>query len=85
MKEFIEKVLLNQQVNLSDLSKFIIEYSELCGIKNTTPAQLNAAVQLISAGVFDLKHACKMYANKIGLQITEVCDSYGNVIKVIVN
>ena len=88
MKEFINKIFANQQVTIQELNNFIIDYSELCGIKNTTPEQLQVAVQLIqnnqvnpftgeSVG-FDLMYACKNCASKLGLQVVELWDTKTN-------
>ena len=75
MKEFINKIFANQQVTIEELNNFIINYSELCGIKNTTPEQLQIAVQLIQNGLFDLQYAVKNCASKLGLQVVELTDT----------
>lgn len=75
MKEFINKIFANQQVTIEELNNFIIDYSELCGIKNTTPEQLQIAVQLIQNGLFDLQYAVKNCADKLGLQVVELTDT----------
>lgn len=90
MKEFIEKIFSKQQVTIDELSKFIIEYTELCGIEDTTPQHIQGAIQLISNGVinpltlehirYDLMYACKNCASKLGLQVVEMKDKYGNVL-----
>lgn len=80
MKEFISKIFLNQQVTIEELSNFVVEYSELCGIKNTTPQHIQIAVQLIQSGMFDLMYACKNCANKLGLQAVEMRDKNGVVL-----
>jgi predicted transcriptional regulator YheO len=78
MKEFINKVFANQQITIEELSKFIINYSELCGIKNTTPEQLQIASQLIQNGIFDIQYACKNCADKLELQVVELWDTKTN-------
>ena len=75
MKEFINKIFSNQQVTIEELSNFIVEYSELCGIKDTTPQYVQMAAQLIQSGMFDLMYACKNCANKLGLQVVELTDA----------
>lgn len=77
MKEFINKIFSNQQVSIEELSNFIVEYSELCGIKNTTPQHVQIAVQLIQNGMFDLMYACKNCASKLGLQVVEMTNKNG--------
>ena len=72
MKEFINKIFSNQQVTIEELSNFIVEYSELCGIKDTTSQHIQIAVQLIQNGMFDLRYACKNCAGKLGLQVIEM-------------
>ena len=79
MREFVEKVFSNQQIKLDDLSKFIIEYAELCGLKNTTPQHVQFALQMIQQGMFDLNYACKNCASKLGLQVVEMKDENGNL------
>ena len=90
MKEFINKIFSNQQVTIEELSNFIVEYSELCGIKNTTPQHIQAAIQLIQTNQmnlftgqklgFDLMYACKNCASKLGLQVIEMKDKNGVVL-----
>ena len=80
MKEFINKIFSNQQVTIEELSNFIVEYSELCGIKNTTSQHIQAAIQLIQNGMFDLRYACKNCAIKLGLQVVEMKDKNGIIL-----
>ena len=80
MKEFINKILSNQQVSIEELSKFIVEYAELCEIKNTTPQHIQFAIQLIQNGMFDLKYACKNCAKKLGLRVVEMYDKNGQLL-----
>lgn len=80
MKEFINKVFSNQKVTIDELSKFIIDYCELCEIKDTTPEQLQLAVQFIQQGIFDLNYACKNCASKLGSQVVEVKDKNGVIL-----
>ena len=80
MKEFINKIFSNQQVSIEELSNFIVEYSELCGIKDTTPQHIQFAIQLIQNGMFDLMYACKNCASKLGLQVVEMKDKNGVVL-----
>ena len=75
MKDFINKVFSNQQVTIEELSNFIVEYSELCGIKDTTSQHIQITIQLIQNGMFDLMYACKNCANKLGLQVVELTDT----------
>ena len=74
MKEFINKIFSNQQVTIEELSNFIVEYSELCDIKDTTPQHIQFAIQQIQHGMFDLQYACKNCASKLGLQVVEMKD-----------
>ena len=80
MKEFINKIFSNQQVTIEELSKFIVEYAELCEIKSTTPQHIQFAIQLIQNGMFDLKYACKNCAKKLGLQVVEMYDKNGQLL-----
>ena len=80
MKEFINKVFSNQQVTIEELSKFIVEYAELCEIRSTTPQHIQFAIQLIQNGMFDLKYACKNCAKKLGLQLVEMYDKNGQLL-----
>ena len=80
MKEFINKIFSNQQVTIEELSSFIVEYSELCGIKDTTPQHIQFAIQLIQNGMFDLKYACKNCAKKLELQVVEMYDKNGQLL-----
>lgn len=80
MKEFINKIFSNQQVTIEELSSFIVEYSELCGIKDTTAQHIQFAIQFIQQGVFDLMYACKNCASKLGLQVVELRDKNGIIL-----
>ena len=80
MKEFINKIFSNQQVTIEELSNFIVEYAELCEIKNTTPQHIQFAIQLIQNGMFDLQYACKNCAKKLGLQVVEMYDKNGQLL-----
>lgn len=80
MKEFIDKIFSNEKVSIEELSNFIIEYSELCSIKNTTPRHVQIAIQLIQSGMFDLMYACKNCASKLGLQVVEMKDKNGVIL-----
>lgn len=83
MREFIEKVLTNQQININELSQFIVEYSELCGIKNTNDQHIQFAIQMIQQGMFSLQYAIDNYIEKSGLRVTErLLDKNGVLIKV---
>ena len=72
MKEFVNKIFSNKKVTIEELSRFIVEYAELCGIKNTTHQHIQFAIQLIQGGMFDLQYACKNCAGKLGLQVVEL-------------
>jgi len=80
MKEFINKIFSNQKVSVSELSRFISEYAELCGVKNTTPRHIQFAIQLIQGGLFDIMYACKSCADKLGLQVVEMTDKNGQIL-----
>lgn len=80
MKEFIDKIFSNEKVSIEELGNFIVEYSELCGIKNTTPQHIQFAIQLIQNGMFDLRYACKNCATKLGLQVVEMKDKNGVIL-----
>ena len=84
MKEFINKVLSNQQITINELTSFIAVYSDLCGLKDTTSDHINYAVQLINIGQFDLRYACKNYAKLKNIEIDELKDINGELIKVYV-
>jgi hypothetical protein len=78
MKEFINKIFANQPVTIEEISSFIVEYSELCGIKDTTAHHIQMAIQMIQVGMFDLTYACKNCASKLGLQVVELWDTKSN-------
>ena len=80
MKEFINKIFSNQQVTIEELSKFIVEYAELCEIRSTTPQHIQFTIQFIQNGMFDLKYACKNCAKKLGLQVVEMYDKNGQLL-----
>ena len=80
MKEFINKIFSNEKVSIEELSNFIVEYAESCGIKDTTPQHIQFAIQFIQNGMFDLRYACKNCAKKLGLQLVEMYDKNGQLL-----
>ena len=80
MKEFINKIFSNEKVSIEELSNFIVEYSELCGIEDTTSHHVQMAIQFIQNGMFDLRYACKNCASKLGLQVVEMKDKNGVIL-----
>ena len=52
MKEFINKIVNNQQVNINELNTFIIDYCKLMGSKIPTAEELPIIVQMIQMNTF---------------------------------
>ena len=85
MKEFINKIINNQQVNLNELHTFIVDYCKLMENKIPTQEELSGIVQLIQMKMFDLIYAVKQAAIKLNIQITSIYDKHGNIIRMFIS
>ena len=54
MKEFINKIVNNQQVNINELNAFIVDYCKLMENKIPDATELVAIAQMIQNGMFNL-------------------------------
>lgn len=79
MREFVDKVFANQPVSIDELNKFILEYYELCGVKDVDSQKLSMTVQHIQSGRGDLRYACKKYCGLKDLQVVEMFDKNNNL------
>lgn len=85
MKQLIKDIIIGIPVDIGKLREFIMEYSSLCGLKETRPAYIDVAIQLISNGNFDINYACRRYAEIKKWQIVEIKDKNGVLISVEIN
>ena len=85
MKEFITKIINNQEINLGELNTFIVDYCKLMENKIPTQEELSGIVQLIQMKIFDLIYAVKQAAIKLNIQINSIYDKHGNLIRMFIS
>lgn len=85
MKEFINKIINNQQVNINELNTFIVDYCKLMENKIPTQEELTGIVTAIQMGMFNLTTAVKYAAIKLNIQINELYDKHGNLIRMFIS
>lgn len=84
MKEFINKIINNQQVNINELNTFIVDYCKLMENKIPTQEELTGIVTAIQMGIFNLTTAVKYAAIKLNIQINTLYDKQGQMIKMFI-
>jgi len=82
--EIIKKILTTGQITLEELNIFLDEYITNRLKRPVSPEQLNAIVELITKGVFDLKYAATQVAILANLNVLSVLDGNNSVITTIV-
>ena len=85
MENFIKKIVNNEQVNLTELNTFIVDYCKLMGNKIPTPEELSGIVQAIQMNMFDLMFAVKNVAIKLNIQLNILYDKHGNLIRMFIS
>lgn len=84
MKNFIKKIINNEQVNLTELNTFIVDYCKLMGNKIPTAEELPIIVQMIQMNTFNLIYAVKMSCIKLNIQLNLLYDKQGQMIKMFI-
>lgn len=84
MKEFINKIISNQQINLNELNTFILDYCKLMNNKIPTQEELTGIVTAIQMRIFNLTTAVKYAAIKLDIQINTLYDKQGQMIKMFI-
>ena len=84
MKEFINKIINNQQININELNTFIVDYCKLMGNKPPTSEELSLILQMIQMGAFNLNYAIKIAAIKLNIPLTILYDKQGQMIKMFI-
>lgn len=85
MKNFINKIINNQSINLEELNTFVVDYCKLMDKKTPTQEELSGIVQLIQMKIFDLIYCVKQAAHKLNIQITSIYDKHGNLIRMFIS
>ena len=85
MKEFINKIVNNQQVNINELNTFIVDYCKLMENKSPTSEELVGIVQMIQTGMFNLIYAVKTVSIKLNIPLTILYDKHGQQIKMFIS
>ena len=84
MKEFINKIVNNQQVNINELNTFIVDYCTLLEHRIPNAQELVGIVQMIQIGEFNLINAVKNACIKLGIQLNILYDKNGQMIKLLI-
>lgn len=85
MKEFINKIVNNQQVNITELNTFIVDYCKLMENKSPTSEELVGIVQMIQTRMFNLIYAVKIASIKLNIPLTTLYDKHGQQIKMFIS
>lgn len=85
MKEFINKIVNNQQVNINELSTFIVDYCTLMENKIPNAAEISAIIQMIQTGMFNIIYAVKLAAIKLNIPLNILYDKHGQMIKMFIS
>ena len=85
MKEFINKIVNNQQVNINELNTFIVDYCKLMENKIPDATELVAIAQMIQNGMFNLIYAVKNACIKLNIQLNILYDKHGQQIKMFIS
>ena len=84
MKEFINKVINNQQININELNVFIVDYCKLMENKIPDATELIGIAQMIQTGMFNLIYAVKTASSKLNIPLTILYDKHGQQIKMFI-
>ena len=84
MRDFINKVVNNQNISLEELNVFIVDYCKLMDKKTPTQQELSGIIQAIQMNLFDLMYACKQACIKLNIQLNLLYDKHGNLIKMFI-
>ena len=84
MKEFINKIVNNQQVNINELNTFIVDYIKEEKGEDVTLEELKGIVKLIQMNMFNLEYALVRSASKLNLSLLKIHDKNGQLIRKIV-
>ena len=81
MKEFIKKIINNEQIQIEELNKFIVDYLKLMDKREPVVQEISQIAQLLQMGMMDLRFAVMSAAKKLGMQIDTL--SYVNTGQII--
>lgn len=85
MKEFINKIVNNQQININELNTFIVDYCKLMDNKLPNSEELSLILQMIQMGAFNLNYSVKIAAIKLNIPLTILYDKQGQQIKMFIS
>lgn len=85
MKEFINKIINNEQVSINELNVFIVDYCKLMNNKIPNSTELIGIVQMIQIGEFKLMYAVKNACIKLNIQLNTLYDKHGQMIKMFIS
>lgn len=81
-KETVIKILKHQQITQQEAMEFISDYVKDTKEKEATSQELGAIFNHIQQGVFNLQYAAKNAGIKLGLNIMNIYDKNGQLIRV---
>lgn len=81
MKELIKKLISEDSVSQNDVTRFIVEFTELFERPIKSPQEVQAILQLMQIGEFKLMYAIKLACIKLDIPLRILYDANGQVIK----
>ena len=81
-KNLVIKLLKSKDVSIKDVTQFVAEYIEEEKKTPPTKEQLQAAVQLVRHGVFNLHFALLRVAEKLNLTVVSITNKNNEVVRV---
>ena len=80
-KALVQRMLIENPVNLTDLGNFISQYTYDKLGRHITAEELSGILHLIRMNIFDLRYALVQAAEKLGLYVMNAFDKNGMLIK----
>jgi len=74
IRDFINKIVTNQQVQIDELNHFIVDYCKLMEVKEPNLQEIQQIAQLIQFNMMDLRYAVIKAAKKLNLEIYTLSD-----------
>lgn len=82
-KDIVKKILTSSQINQQEFFEFITDYVKSEKDEDITQIQLMGIAQAIQMGAFNLRYAAEQSASKLGIQVINILNPQGVLIKTI--
>lgn len=83
-KQIVINILTKKQINVTEVTEFVIEYTKEKLNKEITSEQVSQIVILIQRGIFDLNFAAREAARLLNLYVMDAIDKQGRIISTFV-